>query len=34
MMALIHVWTMLLAAGAGPFLDTRALIEQALDEPT
>jgi len=34
MMTLIHVWTMLVAAGATPFLDTRGLIEQALSEPT
>ena len=34
MMALIHVWTTLFAAGAAPFLDTRGLVEQALSEPT
>ncbi len=34
MMALIHVWMLLMAAGAAPFLDTRGLIEQALSEPT
>ncbi|MEK7730559.1 MAG: hypothetical protein AAB363_01755, partial [Planctomycetota bacterium] len=34
MMALIHVWMMVVAAGATPFLDTRGLIEQALSEPT
>lgn len=33
-MALMHIWTILVAAGAAPFLDTRGLIEQALGEPT
>jgi len=33
-MALMHIWTILVAVGAAPFLDTRGLIEQALGEPT
>lgn len=33
-MTLIHIWTIFVAAGAAPFLDTRGLIEQALGEPT
>lgn len=33
-MALMQIWTILVAAGGAPFLDTRGLIEQALGEPT
>ncbi len=33
-MVILHIWTLIAAAGAAPFLDTRQLVEQALNEPT